>query len=90
MTHDGFYIQKDGLAMGSPPAPHLANGWLSQFEPNIRGEAQLYERYMDDIIRETLIKVVEIGDTWLVTKAMRLAGCSHTNSEITEKDPLSA
>ena len=52
MTHDGFYIQKDGLAMGSPPAPHLANGWLSQFEPNIRGEAQLYERYMDDIIRE--------------------------------------
>ena len=27
-THDGFYKQIDGLAMGSPPAPHLANGWL--------------------------------------------------------------
>ena len=52
LTHDGFYIQKDGLAMGSPPAPHLANGWLSQFEPEIRGDARLYERYMDDIIRE--------------------------------------
>ena len=29
LTHDGFYRQKDGLAMGSPPAPILANGWLS-------------------------------------------------------------
>ena len=27
-THDGPYKQIDGLAMGSPPAPHLANGWL--------------------------------------------------------------
>ena len=52
LTHDGFYIQIDGLAMGSPPAPHLANGWLSQFEPDIRGEARLYDRFMDDIIRE--------------------------------------
>lgn len=26
LTHDGFYRQIDGLAMGSPPAPLLANG----------------------------------------------------------------
>ena len=52
LTHDGYYIQKDGLAMGSPPAPHLANGWLSQYEDIIRGEAKLYERYMDDIVQE--------------------------------------
>ena len=32
-THDGFYRQTDGLAMGSPPAPLLAN------------RAKLYERY---------------------------------------------
>merc|ERR1711867_386061 len=51
-THDGFYIQRDGLAMGSPPAPHFANGWLSQFEESIRGEARLYFRYMDDILKE--------------------------------------
>ena len=38
--------------MGSPPAPHLANGWLSQFEATIRGDAKIYERYMDDILRE--------------------------------------
>ena len=35
-THDGFYRQIDGLAMGSPPAPLLANGWLSKFELSIR------------------------------------------------------
>ena len=38
--------------MGSPPAPHLANGWLSQFEDVIGGDAKLYDRYMDDILRE--------------------------------------
>ena len=28
LTHDGFYKQVDRLAMGSPPAPLLANGWM--------------------------------------------------------------
>ena len=51
-THDGFYQQIDGLAMGSPPAPHLANGWLSQFESTIKSDAKLYTRYMDDILIE--------------------------------------
>ena len=49
-THDGFYKQIDGLAMGSPPAPQLANGWLSQFDDIIKGNATIYERFMDDII----------------------------------------
>ena len=43
-THDGFYWQRDGLAMGSPPAPHFPNEWLNQFESNIKGEAKLYFR----------------------------------------------
>ena len=38
--------------MGSPPAPHFANGWLSQFENSIKGESRLYFRYMDDILKE--------------------------------------
>ena len=58
LTHDGFYKQIDGLAMGSPPAPLLANGWLSKFDPIIKGDAKLYCRYMDDIIRN--IKTEEI------------------------------
>ena len=52
LTHDGYYTQKDGLAMGSAPAPHLANGWLSQYEETIKGESRIYGRYMDDIIKE--------------------------------------
>ena len=49
-THDGYYVQKDGLAMGSPPAPHLANGWLSKYDSIIQDESSLYARYMDDIL----------------------------------------
>ena len=58
-THDGFYIQTEGLAMGSPPAPHLANGWMSQFDPIIKGNSSVYERYMDDILTETCSESVE-------------------------------
>ena len=48
-THRGYVIQREGLAMGSPPAPHLANGWLSTFDATIKGDACLYERYTDAI-----------------------------------------
>ena len=59
-THDGFYIQKEGLAMGCPPAPHLANGWLSGFDKIIQGDSLLYERYIDDII--CIVKKTEIDN----------------------------
>eukprot|EP00111_Clytia_hemisphaerica_P015622 TCONS_00046106-protein len=52
LTSDGYYRQIDGLAMGSPPAPLLANAWLSQYDDQIRGDAKIYNRYMDDILRE--------------------------------------
>ena len=52
LTHDGFYKQIDCLAMGSPPANHLANEWLSQFDDHFRGESKLYFRCMDDILKE--------------------------------------
>ena len=38
-----------GLAMGSPPAPYIANGWLSKIDENEKGDA-IYSRYMDDIL----------------------------------------
>ena len=50
-THDEFYRQTDGLAMSSSPAPLLANGWLSRFDSQIKGDARLFARYMDDILR---------------------------------------
>ena len=46
-THDGYYKQVDGLAMGSPPAPHLNNGWMSQFDSTIKGAAVLYAIAID-------------------------------------------
>ena len=44
--------------MGSAPAPHLANGWLSQFDKQIQGESSFYNRYIDDII--TIVKKNQI------------------------------
>ena len=32
LTTDGIYVQKEGLAMGSPASPLLANLWLNQLE----------------------------------------------------------
>ncbi|XP_066910560.1 uncharacterized protein [Clytia hemisphaerica] len=61
LIHDGIYRQKDGLAMGSPPAPMLANGWLSTYDPIIKEDAMIYERYVDDILRD--IHKDKIDDT---------------------------
>ena len=58
-THDGYYIQRDGLAMGSPPAPLLANIWLYNRETTIKDNAKLFERYMDDVIRSIKIEAVD-------------------------------
>ena len=41
LTHDGLYLQREGLAMGSPPAPCFANGWLSMFDNRVKGDAKL-------------------------------------------------
>ena len=51
LTNDGCYQQIDGLAMGSPPAPLLANGWMHKFDSIVRDDAQLFARYMDDYLR---------------------------------------
>ena len=51
-AHDGYYQQIDGLAMGSSPAPHLANDWISRYDGSIKGNSKLFTCYMDDILRE--------------------------------------
>jgi len=48
--------------MGSPPAPHLANIWMSQFDSTIQGASTFYNRYMDDILCE---KKTEEVNTYL-------------------------
>ena len=59
LTHAGVHKQVDGLAMGSAPAPHLANGWLSKYDPAIQDEARLFARYMDDIFRNIKRLLIE-------------------------------
>ena len=83
-THDGYYKQVDGLAMGSPPAPHLANGWLSQFDKIIQGDATLFARYMDDIIRN--IKSTEIDQK--LTEINNLHRCLKFTTEREEESAI--
>ncbi|XP_066913586.1 uncharacterized protein [Clytia hemisphaerica] len=45
--------------MGSPPAPLLANGWLNQYEERLKGDANIYDRYMDDILRDIHVDDIE-------------------------------
>ena len=52
LTSDSYYLQIDGLAMGSPPAPMLANGWLSMFDNIIKRNAFLSTCYMDEILHD--------------------------------------
>ena len=37
--------------MGFTDRLMLANGWLLKFDPSIRGDAKLYDRYMEDILK---------------------------------------
>ena len=73
--HDGLYKQVDGLAMGSPPAPHLANGWMSQFDSTLQGTSLLYTRYMDDIFTE--------NDKDLTSSRLSDANSLHSKQEFT-------
>ena len=45
--------------MGSPPALPLSNIWRSKYEPAIKDDAKLFERYMDDILRTIKESLIE-------------------------------
>ena len=50
LTHDGYYTQKHGLAMGSPLSSLLANIWLTTFDVKFQTmKTKWYFRYVDDI-----------------------------------------
>lgn len=47
-----YYLQIDGVAMGSPVAPVLANIWMEHFESKLDFSAngvKLWKRYVDDV-----------------------------------------
>ena len=50
LTHDGYYIQRHGLAMGSPLSSLLANIWLTTFDLKFQAmNTKWFFRYVDDI-----------------------------------------
>ena len=50
LEHKGRYFhQKEGLAMGIPAAPDVANLHMSYFEDSFANEFLLYKRYIDDV-----------------------------------------
>ena len=49
---DVFYRQTDGVAMGSPLGPLLANIFLSQYDGELASHSKVYLRYVDDIVRD--------------------------------------
>ena len=66
LTHNGYYRQIDDLAMGSPPAPMIANGWLIKFDQCIKGDAVLYGCYIYH--RAVKTKLIEINSYHLLLK----------------------
>ena len=51
LTCDGYYVQAEGLAMGSPASPLLDNIWMSKFDQLFASEnPKMYMRYVDDIM----------------------------------------
>ena len=60
LTNDGYYIQKEGLAMGSPLSALLANVWLTQFDERFMAmKSKWYYRYVDDVFMTLHEDVIE-------------------------------
>ena len=60
LTNDGYYIQKEGLAMGSPLSALLANVWLTQFDERFKAmKSKWYYRYVDDVFMTLHEDVIE-------------------------------
>ena len=76
--------------MGSPPAPLLANGWMGKFDKKIQGNAKMYYRYMDDILRDIKRhdirgKVLEINE---LHPSLKFTHECETNSSIAFLDMM--
>ena len=85
-----FYIQVDGVAMGSPLGPVLASIFLSHYEENglnkypIKFKSSFYRRYVDDIF--ALFESSESADSFGEYKSSK-----HQNINFTvEKENVSS
>ena len=61
LTNDVYYIQKEGVAMGSPLSSLLANVLLTQFDERFKAmKSKWYYRYVDDIFMTLHEDVIQL------------------------------
>ncbi|XP_075990322.1 uncharacterized protein LOC142985972 [Anticarsia gemmatalis] len=75
-----YYLQIDGVAMGSPVAPVMANIWMEHFEQSIDMQAsnvKLWKRYVDDVY------CIMRGDKQDVERLLNTLNSIHTNINFT-------
>ena len=61
LTNDVYYIQKEGVAMGSPLSSLLANVLLTQFDELFKAmKSKWYYRYVDDIFMTLHEDVIQL------------------------------
>ena len=82
---DKLYQQHDGVSMGSPLAPTLANFFLAHIENKLFGKQsdfhpKLYSRYVDDIF-------AVINNSDHCTKFLDLLNSQHNNIKFTVELP---
>jgi hypothetical protein len=71
-----YFHQKEGLAMGIPAAPDVANLYMSHFENSFASGFILYKRYLDDII--ILVEAVSKKDALEQCSKVRADGLTFT------------
>ncbi|XP_075975703.1 uncharacterized protein LOC142976300 [Anticarsia gemmatalis] len=75
-----YYLQIDGVAMGSPVAPVMANIWMEHFEQSIDMQAsnvKLWKRYVDDVY------CIMRGDKQDVERLLNTLNSIHPNINFT-------
>ena len=74
-THQGYFKQVEGVAMGSPLGPLLANVFMLKFDKDLGLFSPFYHRYVDDILRTMLVE----GGEYL----LNFANTMHPNLKFT-------
>ena len=77
----GFYRQMDGVAMGSPVAPQIANIFLSQFDKELSYRSKFYYWYVDDIFRTVKVPERPFLETHANTLHLNLKFTSELETE---------
>ena len=79
LTHRGTFQQVDGVAMGSPVGPLLANIFVSRVDAELGSFSKFYVRYVDDVIRTSRVG----GKEYL----LNFANSMHQNLKFTIEEP---